>query len=826
LAQYTALPLQQCLQNATQADVSSVLSTNYQQGIVPSCTVTVYLTGTSTLATVYSTAAGGTLSNPFTASSAGQFLAYASASNQYDVVLNGGVVPNTYPSPVTFVGLAVGEYPPCADIRAFGATAVASCSVTGTYSDTAINSALGSASCVHIPAGYFVIQNPLVLPAYSAGGILIEGEGEGRSVICNQASGDAIQSSNTHLLDVRDIGITDAYSGVRSGGDGIHLSNTGSSVEGSIEHVQIGGHTNGVALTNGIKFNIQDVRSTGFHQHGFAVSSSTSTILDHDYGNAPPVPSTTLSSSIANTSTCAFSVSLGNVPAGTVLYVDTEYILISSGTNGAYGCTRGYDSSTAATHSNWAAVLVLPSLSSSIANTSTCAFSVSLGNVPAGSVLYVDSEYILISSGTNGAYSCTRGYNYTTAATHANTAPVTEKSGSAVYITGSSGTAVSNGAYEASGGCGIEINDAGGSVNGIAISAPDVEVNVRGVCVNGAGTVAGPSGNIYIHGIHFSGQYLTASLLDGLYAQGVEGLFLDGFDSGNGQYGINLGPGVFGAVNEGMAFDYPGGGGNTGGDINDPNSSLAMSVNADTGVVKFNQQIAGSVTGSATTATNLSGGTVAAVGPTHSFNSPSSLSFNMNCVSGNLEQSWEANGSITWQWYTPCTSAGALNLYSVGTSNSVLSFDYPTGNATFFNNLRTNGSLIGPGGVTWIPSTVAGYQGTSGTRVQLGRGSPAAGNLANFASDGSIEDSGVPTPTLGYATLSSGTVTVSTGAACSPGSSCIYKLTNCGTNSSTALGVQLTIGTVSSGTSFVINSESATNALVTGDSSHVCWEIN
>jgi hypothetical protein len=385
---------------------------------------------------------------------------------------------------------------------------------------------------------------------------------------------------------------------------------------------------------------------------------------------------------------------------------------------------------------------------------------------------------------------------------------------------------VSNGAYEASGGCGIEINDAGGSVNGIAISAPDVEVNVRGVCVNGAGTVAGPSGNIYIHGIHFSGQYLTASLLDGLYAQGVEGLFLDGFDSGNGQYGINLGPGVFGAVNEGMAFDYPGGGGNTGGDINDPNSSLAMSVNADTGVVKFNQQIAGSVTGSATTATNLSGGTVAAVGPTHSFNSPSSLSFNMNCVSGNLEQSWEANGSITWQWYTPCTSAGALNLYSVGTSNSVLSFDYPTGNATFFNNLRTNGSLIGPGGVTWIPSTVAGYQGTSGTRVQLGRGSPAAGNLANFASDGSIEDSGVPTPTLGYATLSSGTVTVSTGAACSPGSSCIYKLTNCGTNSSTALGVQLTIGTVSSGTSFVINSESATNALVTGDSSHVCWEIN
>ncbi len=77
----------------------------------------------------------------------------------------------------------------------------------------------------------------------------------------------------------------------------------------------------------------------------------------------------------------------------------------------------------------------------------------------------------------------------------------------------------------------------------------------------------------------------------------------------------------------------------------------------------------------------------------------------------------------------------------------------------------------------------------------------------------------------GYITLSSGTVTISTPAACSPSTTCIYKIANCGTNSSVALGV-LTIGTVTGGTSFVINSKSATAALVTTDNSIVCWQIN
>ena len=81
-------------------------------------------------------------------------------------------------------------------------------------------------------------------------------------------------------------------------------------------------------------------------------------------------------------------------------------------------------------------------------------------------------------------------------------------------------------------------------------------------------------------------------------------------------------------------------------------------------------------------------------------------------------------------------------------------------------------------------------------------------------------------PTTGLATLSSGTVTVSNAAACTPAATgCTYKLTNCNTNSSAALGI-LTIGTVSAGTSFVINSESLTNTVVTTDASKVCWAIN
>ena len=83
------------------------------------------------------------------------------------------------------------------------------------------------------------------------------------------------------------------------------------------------------------------------------------------------------------------------------------------------------------------------------------------------------------------------------------------------------------------------------------------------------------------------------------------------------------------------------------------------------------------------------------------------------------------------------------------------------------------------------------------------------------------------TPARGTATLTAGmSSTISTSAACSPGSSCVYKLGNCGINSSTALGI-LTPTSISAGTSFVISSVNpVTAATQTGDVSTVCWQIN
>jgi hypothetical protein len=95
-----------CNEGGNKAFVSGLQSTNYLQGIVPSCTVTVYLTGTETLATIYSNSTGTSLPNPFTANSAfssnaGGWKFFALAGKGYDIVLSGGIFPNNYISPVT-----------------------------------------------------------------------------------------------------------------------------------------------------------------------------------------------------------------------------------------------------------------------------------------------------------------------------------------------------------------------------------------------------------------------------------------------------------------------------------------------------------------------------------------------------------------------------------------------------------------------------------------------------------------------------------------------------------------------------------------------------
>jgi hypothetical protein len=95
-----------CSLGGTSAKVQGTQSTNTLQGIVPSCAVTVYLTGTQTKATIFKDAIGTTLPNPFTANATnsvnpGAWLFYAATGQGYDIVMSGGIPPNTYTQPVT-----------------------------------------------------------------------------------------------------------------------------------------------------------------------------------------------------------------------------------------------------------------------------------------------------------------------------------------------------------------------------------------------------------------------------------------------------------------------------------------------------------------------------------------------------------------------------------------------------------------------------------------------------------------------------------------------------------------------------------------------------
>lgn len=96
-----------CTQGASSAVTSGLISTNKLQGVVPQCTVTVYLTGTITKATI--TSDGTTsLTNPFMANTSGYWLFYVASNEGYDVTLSGGFPPQQYASPQTYVDLFPG----------------------------------------------------------------------------------------------------------------------------------------------------------------------------------------------------------------------------------------------------------------------------------------------------------------------------------------------------------------------------------------------------------------------------------------------------------------------------------------------------------------------------------------------------------------------------------------------------------------------------------------------------------------------------------------------------------------------------------------------
>jgi hypothetical protein len=97
-----------CTTGAMPSIISGLKSSNYLQGVIPQCLVTVYLTGTTNKATIYSNGSGGSLTNPFTANTDASWLFYAATTVGYDIVMSGGIPPNAYVTPVTLTDVLIG----------------------------------------------------------------------------------------------------------------------------------------------------------------------------------------------------------------------------------------------------------------------------------------------------------------------------------------------------------------------------------------------------------------------------------------------------------------------------------------------------------------------------------------------------------------------------------------------------------------------------------------------------------------------------------------------------------------------------------------------
>ncbi|MDE2101025.1 MAG: hypothetical protein KGL39_27510 [Patescibacteria group bacterium] len=156
-----------------------------------------------------------------------------------------------------------------------------------------------------------------------------------------------------------------------------------------------------------------------------------------------------------------------------------------------------------------------------------------------------------------------------------------------------------------------------------------------------------------------------------------------------------------------------------------------------------------------------------------------------------------------YPFYGLITSSGAQAPY---TSSSSPCYNQST--ATW------NAPSYSIGGSVVIPNSTTGPHG-NGAKIQFSDNTGTAGHYAKYDANGNVTDGGATA--AGTATLVAGTVTVSNSAACAIGSTCHYQLTHCVAGGTVGT---LSVGTITAGTSFVINSSSAT------DTSQICWQIN
>ncbi len=97
-----------CEDGNQQVTTSGLTSSTTVQGSYPQCTVTVFVHGGTTMATIYSDSTGTVLANPFTSDTNGQIIWYA-APGRYDMQMSAGLTPNTFPVPVTIEDITLGD---------------------------------------------------------------------------------------------------------------------------------------------------------------------------------------------------------------------------------------------------------------------------------------------------------------------------------------------------------------------------------------------------------------------------------------------------------------------------------------------------------------------------------------------------------------------------------------------------------------------------------------------------------------------------------------------------------------------------------------------
>jgi hypothetical protein len=160
-------------QGGQAVSTNGFLSTTKVQKSYPGATVSVYLTGTSTLATLYSDSGGTAKANPFTASSTdASFLFYVDGGT-YDITFSGTVVG----TPFTWTGISVG-----ADILSVSVTGMGA-KWDGTTDDTVAVQAAMSFSGPHqvfFPAGTGLITDTINI---AQSRVQIFGQGEQTTIV-------------------------------------------------------------------------------------------------------------------------------------------------------------------------------------------------------------------------------------------------------------------------------------------------------------------------------------------------------------------------------------------------------------------------------------------------------------------------------------------------------------------------------------------------------------------------------------------------------------------------------------------------------------------